>query len=137
MQGAVEGTGHLRATYRCGLCEGQYGIGAVAYFRRVVEERTNELIDVVADLAHANGTGDTEVQKILAAKSEKTYDKRLEVASQMLPVSLRPGGANPLGRLHDLLSVALHVKDEEGALKDSRGNALHPRALIYQSQGLY
>ncbi len=94
-----------------------YGIAAAAYFRRVVEERTVELIDVVADLARANGTSDKEVEKILASKSERTYDKRLEVASQMIPVSLRPGGANPLGRLHGLLSGALHAEDEEGALK--------------------
>jgi hypothetical protein len=104
--------------YKKGLiCFNQgYGIGAVAYFRRVVEERTNELIDVVAELAKANGSSGEEVKKILAAKAERTYDRKLEVASQMIPASLRPGGVNPLGRLHDLLSDALHVKDEEGAL---------------------
>ena len=105
--------------YKKGLiCFNQgYGIGAAAYFRRVVEERTNELIDVVADLARANGTGDAEVERILAAKFEKTYDKRLEVASELIPASLRPGGANPLGRLHGLLSGALHAEDEAGALR--------------------
>ncbi len=105
--------------YRKGLiCFNQgYGIGAVAYFRRVVEEHTNELIDVVAELARANGTAEKEVQQILAAKSERTYDKRLEVASQMIPASLRPGGVNPLGRLHGLLSEALHVQAEDKALK--------------------
>jgi hypothetical protein len=105
--------------YRKGLiCFSQgYGIGAVAYFRRVVEERTNELIDVVGELGRANGTEEKEVKRILAAKSERTYDKRLEVASQMIPASLRPGGINPLGRLHDLLSEALHVHSEEDALE--------------------
>lgn len=100
------------------ICFNQgYGIAAVAYFRRVVEERTNELIDVVAQLAEANGSSGEEIKKILAAKSERTYDKRLEVASQVIPQSLRPGGVNPLGRLHDLLSDALHGKSEEGSLK--------------------
>ncbi len=104
--------------YRRGLiCFNQgYGIAAVAYFRRVVEERTNELIYVVGELARANGSGENEVQRILAAKVEKTYDKRLQVAAQMIPASLRPGNVNPLGRLHDLLSDALHAKNEEGAL---------------------
>ena len=90
-----------------------YGIGAVAYFRRVVEERTDELIDVVAELAAASGEATAEVAKITAAKSERTYDKKLEVASAMIPASLRPGGINPLGRLHSLLSEALHTKPEE------------------------
>lgn len=94
-----------------------YGIGAVAYFRRVVEERTSELIDVVAELAKANGAAEEEVQRILAAKSERTFDRRLEVASEMIPKNLRPGDVNPLGRLHALLSEALHVHAEDDALR--------------------
>jgi hypothetical protein len=105
--------------YKRGLvCFNQgYGIAAVAYFRRVVEERTNELIDVVAELALASGTEEAEVAKIAAAKSERTYEKKLEVASQMIPVSLRPGGVNPLGRLHSLLSEALHSGPEDESIK--------------------
>jgi hypothetical protein len=104
--------------YRKGLiCFNQgYGIAATAYFRRVVEERTNDLIDVVAELALANGAEPKDVEPILAAESKRTYDKRLEVASQMIPASLRPGGVNPLGRLHGLLSHALHVQSEGDAL---------------------
>jgi hypothetical protein len=105
--------------YKRGLiCFNQgYGIAAVAYFRRVVEERTNELIDVVAELAVASGTAEAEAAKITAAKSERTYDKKLEVASQMIPASLRPGGVNPLGRLHSLLSEALHSRPEDESIK--------------------
>lgn len=105
--------------YKKGLiCFNQgYGIAAVAYFRRVVEERTNELIDVVAEFARAGGAEESEIAKILAAKLERTYDKRLEVASSVIPTSLRPGNVNPLGHLHSLLSIALHGKPEEESLK--------------------
>jgi hypothetical protein len=105
--------------YKRGLiCFNQgYGIAAVAYFRRVVEERTNELIDVVVELALASGTAEAEVAKIIAAKSERTYEKKLEVASQMIPASLRPGGVNSLGRLHSLLSEALHSRPEDESVK--------------------
>jgi flagellar motility protein MotE (MotC chaperone) len=105
--------------YRRGLvCFNQgYGIAAVAYFRRVVEERTDELIDVVAELAVANGQSKEEAERIRTAKSERTYDKKLEVASGMIPASLRPGGVNPLGRLHSLLSEALHSRPEEESIK--------------------
>jgi len=105
--------------YKRGLvCFNQgYGIAAVAYFRRVVEERTNELIDVVAELADASGATGGVIEKIISAKSERTYDKKLEVASQMIPTSLRPGGVNPLGRLHSLLSEALHSRPEDESIK--------------------
>ena len=44
-------------TYKRGLrCLNEgFGIGAVSYIRRVVENKTNELIDIVADLAAAGG----------------------------------------------------------------------------------
>jgi hypothetical protein len=35
----------------------------------------------------------------------------------MIPVSLRPGGVNPLGRLHSLLSEALHSQPEAESVK--------------------
>lgn len=60
--------------YRKGLvCRNQgYGVGALAYFRRVIEDKTNELIDIVADWAEARGIDNATVTKIRAAKAETT-----------------------------------------------------------------
>lgn len=105
--------------YKKGLtCRNEgFGIGAVSYIRRVVENKTNELIDVVADLAAAEGVPAEQVEKVKAAKESKAYDRKLEVAAPLVPISLRPGGVNPLGELHRLLSVGLHGRTEEECLQ--------------------
>jgi hypothetical protein len=100
------------------ICRNQgYGIAALAYFRRVVEDKTSELIDTVADLAEAHGIPRDDVQKLRAAKTEKSYDKKLEVAATLVPTSLQIGGINPLGTLHDLLSQGMHGLSEDDCLQ--------------------
>ena len=101
--------------YRKGLTclnEG-FGIGAVSYFRRVVENKTNELIDVVAELAAAEGVPDDQVKRLRSAKDEKAYEKKLKVAAPLVPTSLRPGGVSPLAELYRLLSLGLHGRTED------------------------
>lgn len=94
-----------------------FGIGAVSYIRRVVENKTSELIDVIADLATEEGLPASQVEKLRSAKHNKTYDKKLEVAAPLVPTSLRPGGTNPLGELHRLLSLGLHGRTEDECLQ--------------------
>lgn len=105
--------------YRKGLiCRNEgFGIGAVSYIRRVVENKTNELIDVIADLATAEGLSPDQAEKLRSAKDNKAYDKKLEVAAPLVPASLRPGDVNPLGELHRLLSLGLHGRTEEECLQ--------------------
>lgn len=99
------------------ICRNQgYGIAAVAYMRRIVEERTDELIGIVAEQAKERGVGDKDVDAILAAKKEQTYSEKLRVASELIPDRLRPGGVNPLGTLFGLLSDGLHDRSEEECL---------------------
>lgn len=125
--------GHLgddADTYKKGLiCRNQrFGIGAVSYFRRVVENKPSELIEVVAELAAAAGLADEEIQKLRSVKENKTYDKKLEVAAPLVPVTLRPGGVNPLGELYRLLSLGLHGRTEDECLQiadDIRDNLDH------------
>jgi hypothetical protein len=94
-----------------------FGLAAVAYFRRVVEDKTIELIDVVADSAHAMGMSDSDIAKIRSAKSEKVYEDKLKIAAQAMPSTMKPDGANPLQALFNLLSVGLHTQTEEECLQ--------------------
>jgi hypothetical protein len=89
----------------------------VAYFRRVVEDQTNDLIDVVADAAKAYGVPDSEVEKLRAAKSQKIYEDKLRIAAQAMPEILKPDGANPLQALYQTLSVGIHTQSEEECLR--------------------
>lgn len=93
-----------------------YGIAAVAYLRRIVEDKTDELIDIVGQLAHGRGLSETDIQAILAAKNQQTYSDKLKVASEVIPATLRPGGSNPFGTLYGLLSDGLHDRTEEECL---------------------
>ncbi len=96
------------------ICRNQgYGIAAVAYMRRIVEDKTDELIDIVADQARERGLTEKDVEGILTAKKEQTYSGKLKVAGEVIPASLRPGGANPFGTLFGLLSDGLHDRTEE------------------------
>jgi hypothetical protein len=93
-----------------------YGIAAVAYLRRIVEDKTDELIDIVGQLARGRGLSEADIQGILAAKNQQTYSDKLKVASEVIPATLRPGGSNPFGTLYGLLSDGLHDRTEEECL---------------------
>lgn len=94
-----------------------FGLGAVAYLRRVVEDKTNELIDVVADAASAYSVPAEDVEKIRAAKKEKTYEDKLKIAAQAIPAVLKPDGANPFQAMYDILSGGIHAQSEEECLQ--------------------
>jgi hypothetical protein len=94
-----------------------YGLAAVAYLRRVVEDKTNELIDVVADAAVAHSVPAADVEKIRAAKNEKTYEEKLKIAAQAIPEVLKPDGANPFQAMYDILSGGIHTQTEEECLQ--------------------
>jgi len=89
------------------------GIAAVAYMRRVVEEQTDELIDVVADLALTYEADEKTVRSLMAAKERVRYEEKLEVASKVMPSALMPGGVNPIAQLYIHLSVGLHGKTDD------------------------
>ena len=93
--------------------EAGYGIGAMAYLRRVVDEKTDELIDVVVELARTYSVDEKEIGEILAAKTQTRYEDKLNVAAQLIPAAIRPGGVNPLGQLYRLTSEGLHAKTDD------------------------
>jgi hypothetical protein len=91
-----------------------YGLGAVTYIRRVVEDKTDELIEVVAQLAETHNIDPSIVAKIRAVKNERaTYEEKLKIAATVLPDSLVVDGANPLGVLYALVSQGVHDLSEK------------------------
>jgi hypothetical protein len=91
-----------------------FGLAAVTYIRRVVEDKTEELIEVVARLAESHNIDAEVVKKIRAAASERTtYDNKLKIAATVVPDSLVIDGVNPLGVLYSLVSGGLHDLTEE------------------------
>jgi hypothetical protein len=86
-----------------------YGLGAVTYIRRVVEDKTNELIEVAAKLAESHNVEAKVVEQIRRAATERTtYDQKLKIAATVLPSSLLIDGINPLSELYSLVSEGVH-----------------------------
>jgi hypothetical protein len=106
--------------YRKGLtCESQgYGIGAFGYYRRIVEEIIDELLDQVSELM----TGDElKSFKVALEKTKQTIvaQEKIELAKDVLPPILRPEGMNPLSVLHSALSEGLHAASDEDCLEQA------------------
>ena len=90
------------------------GIAAVAYLRRVVENKINDVLDVLAEAAQEHDFAAEELKKIKEAKSSYRFDDKIEYAAKLLPPHLRPKGKpNPIDVLHGLASEGLHSKSEE------------------------
>lgn len=104
-------------TYKKGLtCESQsYGIGAFAYYRRIVEKIIGNLLEQISDLMSG-----TDKERYLAAleKVGKTTvtEEKIKLVKDLLPPVLRPDGINPLSTLYEVLSEGLHGKPDEECL---------------------
>lgn len=93
-----------------------YGIGAVAYFRRVLENKINELLDLIVEAAQSEKLGTDEVQRIAQIKNSHRVEDKIHAASLILPAHLRPGGHNPLDKLYGPLSAGLHGESDDECL---------------------
>ena len=104
--------------YKRGLyCEQEgYGIGAFAYYRRIVEDMIDGLLDDLYDM-FSDEEKEKHKENMQRAKGEHVTEKKIEIVKDILPPHLRPGGINPLARLHSSLSEGLHNKPEEDCLK--------------------
>lgn len=98
------------------ICESQsYGIGAFAYYRRIVEQLIDELLADIADIVPPNDQSAYAAALTEARESHRAVDK-IEHIKDLIPASLRPGGANPLLILHGALSIGIHALTDEQCL---------------------
>lgn len=107
--------GEHTETYKKGLvCESQgYGIGAFAYYRRIVETSIGSLLERIKELVE----DDSEVVKAIEkVKTEHVAENRIQIASTVLPESLKIAGTNPLSVIYSALSDGLHAQDDETCL---------------------
>lgn len=104
--------------YKKGLiCESQgYGIGAFAYFRRIVEEIIDQLLGFVEELLE----GENKEKYRLAldqVKRTTVAQEKIKLVKDLLPSSLRPEGMNPLSVIHSALSEGLHAENDAECLE--------------------
>ena len=106
--------------YKKGLiCESQsYGIGAYGYYRRIVEETIDELLNEISQLL----TGDelsTFADALEKTKRTIVTQEKIDLVKDLLPPILRPDGMNPLAVLHSSLSGGLHAASDEVCLEQA------------------
>jgi hypothetical protein len=92
------------------------GVGAFAYYRRVVEEQKGRIINEVGKVAvKLHPSKDTEGLFARAA-AEKKFGLAIDMIKAAIPESLRIDGHNPLSLLHDALSEGIHNHTDEECL---------------------
>jgi hypothetical protein len=91
------------------------GIGAFAYYRRVVELQKLRLIDELQKaIERLGGNNGTALAALEQARSENQFTRALELMADVTPRELYVSGQNPLKLVHGPLSVGLHgLSDEE------------------------
>jgi hypothetical protein len=90
------------------------GVAAVAYMRRIVENRMNDMLQILHESAIAHNTPAELLARHEAIKKDKRFSEKVDYAGELLPSSLRPRGKpNPMAILHELASEGLHAKTDE------------------------
>jgi len=84
------------------------GIGAYAYYRRIVEHQKGKFIDEIRKVAEKLGASAETIKTFQEARNEKQFKNAIENIKLAIPPSLFTDGRNPLLLLHDALSDGIH-----------------------------
>jgi len=105
--------------YKRGLvCESQgYGIGAFAYYRRIIEEIIDDLLAGVVNLIVAGEERKVYLEALEKVRRTTITQDKIDLVKDLLPPILRPDGMNPLSTLHSVLSEGLHQQTDERCIE--------------------
>lgn len=93
------------------------GVGASAYYRRVVERQWQSLLDEVLRVAREIGSDPGVIATLEDAKNETQFARAVEKAKDAIPNELRLAGHNPLTLLYGTLSQLLHAGGDDEFLR--------------------
>jgi hypothetical protein len=107
-----------KETYKKGLiCESQgYGIGAFAYYRRIVELVIGDLLESIDDLMDG-AEKEAYKEALVSTKNSRDAKTKIDLVKHLLPSSLMQGEHNPLGVLYRILSEGIHAMSDEECLE--------------------
>ena len=98
-------------------CENQgLGVGAFGYYRRVVENQKNRILDQIKKVSEKLGASEDLLNEIDFAKNETQFSKAIGSIKHGSPQTLLISGHNPLTLLHNALSEGLHNQSDEECL---------------------
>jgi len=96
-----------------------HGIGAFAYFRRIVETNIYSLLTLLEDEIRSTGSDERILSELKTLDASAPMSTRIEYANKALPENLKPNGLNPLGVLYGALSQGVHADSDEVCLEKS------------------
>lgn len=91
------------------------GIGAFVYYRRVVENHKDQILDEIIKVAEK--IAPETVEQLKSAKKENQFSKAIESVKDAIPQALLINGQNPLTLLHSALSEGLHALTDAECLE--------------------
>lgn len=112
--------GDQAPVYKHGLVSERngFGIGAFAYYRRVLEERIGNLLNELEQV-FPDAERETYKQILIKVREQHTAEDRLKLVKDFVPAYLRTGDIEPLGTLYAALSQGLHSKSEDDCLANA------------------
>jgi hypothetical protein len=96
------------------------GIGAFAYYRRVVENQKGRIIQEMAKVAKKLEAPESDLKLFEIAATETQFSSAIDKIKTAIPSALRIDSHNPLTLLHDALSDGLHARSDEECLEYAR-----------------
>jgi hypothetical protein len=98
-------------------CENQaLGVGAFAYYRRVVESHKNQLFDEIIKVCKLIGASQEFIAQLEESKTLISFSESVDHIEIALPDALLIDGHNPLSLLHRALSAGLHNETDDECL---------------------
>jgi len=90
-----------------------FGIGAVSYLRRIIEDKTDALMSLLKE-EKWDSWAEAERKEYENARTTYQYSQKIEYAAEkILPSSAFANGRDSFTALHDVTSSGLHGKTEE------------------------
>jgi len=93
------------------------GIGAFVYYRRVIEQQKNRIIDEIIKAIKKTEPESKSIPVLEKARRETQFTTAMDAIKDVLPNSLYVNGANPLQLLHTALSQGVHELTDEECLQ--------------------
>jgi hypothetical protein len=97
-----------------------HGIGAAAYFRRVVDNQWKTLVTKLRDAAEKLGTPSDQLKVFHEALSQPQFSTAVDMLKDAIPAKLLIlDGRNPLTLLYKPLSIQIHELTDEQCLQQA------------------
>jgi len=93
------------------------GIGAFSYYRRVVENQKDRILDEIIKVSKVVGLSAENIEVLENAKKETQFSKAINSVKDALPQSLLIDGHNPLTLLYSALSDGMHAQEDDFCLR--------------------